>query len=1536
MSQQSRDTSNDIAIVGMDGRFPGAPNLEQFWRNLRDGVESVTFASDTPPVIANGTGHVKAAPLLDGIELFDAAFFGFNPREAEGMDPQVRLFLEVAWSALESAGLDPAQYAGRIGVFAGCAMSTYFNVHLLPNPEAVRGGGGALSSFGQLNDRDSLATIASYKLDLTGPSVTVQTFCSTSLVAVHMACQSLLGGESDAALAGASSINVALQHGYMYQEGGILSKDGHTRTFDADASGTVFGNGVGVVVLKRLADALRDRDVIRGVIRGSAINNDGAQKAGYTAPSVGGQSRAIAEAIAVAQVEPDEIGYVEAHGTATAVGDPIEIEALTRAFRTGTARKSFCPIGAAKTNFGHLDRAAGMAALMKTVLSLEHRQIPPTLHFKSPNPKIDFANSPFYVNTTLADWKTNGAPRVAGISALGVGGTNAHVIVEEAPAVDASGPSRPAQLIVLSARTESALESQTARLAAFLRHHPEVPLADAAYTLLHGRHRFEHRRALVAESHDAAAAALESNDARRVTTLHSRATDRPVAFLFPGQGAQYVGMARDLYEREAVFKKSLDDCFTRLTALGLDLKPLLFADPSSDAAAARLRETAIAQPALFAVECALAQQWMAWGITPFAMIGHSVGEYVAAHLAGVFSLEDALRLVVERGRLMQSMPAGSMMAIPASLAQVQPLLTPGLEIAAVNAPSLCVVAGPAEAIDALELRLEEQGLLGSRLHTSHAFHTAMMEPILAPFRAVLSGIRRSAPKIPYVSNLTGTWITAAQAMDEGYWTDHLRRTVRFSEGVETLWAENDCVLLEVGPGQTLSTLARQHAAAGTSRLVVTSIRHPRETESDVVVLLSALGRLWAAGVAVDAAKIFAGEKRRRALLPTYAFDRKKYWIEAPVDPFRASRSGKRADVGEWTYLPTWRSSLPAGRARRGKEALRGGAWLVFADERGLADKLVPRLRDGGAVVTVCIADTFGGDVHSGFRIRPAVADDYERLLAAIGDAGIAIDHVVHGWSVGPTRTSRLDDDAIRLGGERGYYSLFHLAKAMVAKRWTQKLHLHVLTSEAQAVFDADALHPEKATLLGLAKVIPQELHNLTCSSVDVDEPSRFDGNDRAVAALVDELRAAESGAIVAYRAGQRFVQDFAPLPLAAPADRPARVRERGVYLITGGLGGVTFILAAYLAYVAKARLILSGRARLPERSEWPGWIAAHGEADPISQRIRRVLSLEEWGAEVLLVSADVAHEDEMRAAVREGEARFGPVQGVIHGAGVVGGKTFRPLEQLGADDCESQFHPKVTGLVVLERVLAGKALDFCLLTSSLSSVLGGYAYGAYAAANVFMDAFAQDVARRTGAPWISVNWDEWRLSEEAAARPAGLANFAMAPTEGAAVFARILDGDVGPQVVVSSGDLNARIVQWVRLEALRGAKPGAKETESKGTRHPRPNLQNAYVAPSNPTEEKVAGLWADFLGVEKVGTQDNFFDIGGHSLLAIQVITAIRNELKAEIAVASLFEGPTVESLCRIIAGSGASEGFTQSSDRGRKRKEERQRRQVERYQEPA
>ncbi|HEX5760628.1 MAG TPA: non-ribosomal peptide synthase/polyketide synthase [Thermoanaerobaculia bacterium] len=895
-----------IAVIGMAGRFPGAPDLETFWDNLRAGVESIRFFGDEE-LLATGLDPatladprvVKARGAIEDPDLFDAAFFDVPPREAQLLDPQQRFFLETCWQALEDAGYSAAAHRGRVGVWAGVSESTYLH-ELLRDPELVATVGALQLLIA--NGHDYVPTRVSYKLDLRGPSVNVQTACSTSLVAVHTARLALLHGECDLALAGGASVQAREVRPYRYQEGGTYSPDGHIRAFDAAAGGMITGSGVGVVVLKRLEDALADGDRVRAVILGSASNNDGAAKVGFTAPSVEGQATAIREAQAAAGVHPDTIRYVEAHGTGTPVGDPIEIAGLTRAFRAATGRRGFCAVGTVKPNIGHLDTAAGVAGLIKTVLALEHREIPPSINFREPNPEIDFAASPFYVAARLESWSSDGAPRRAGVSSFGIGGTNAHLVLEEGPAPEPSGPARPAQLLLLSAKTPTALAAAAARLADHLEARPEwgaADLADAAFTLRLGRAELRHRRAVVCRGRAEAAAVLRGEDPVRSFTRAAAAGPTSTLFLFPGQGAQHVGMATELYAEEPVFRAALDECAEGLVPdLGYDLRGLLYPPAGADLAeaAGRLRRTEAAQPALFAVEYALARLWRAWGIEPRGMLGHSIGELVAACLAGVFPLPEALRLVALRGRLMGELPAGVMLAVPLPEAEVGALLAEhgDLALAAVNAPASCVVSGREEGIARLERELA--AVETRRLHTSHAFHSAMMDPVLEPFAAAVRAARPRPPEVPFISNLTGAWITAEEATDPAYWARQMRHTVRFADGLATLLATPGRALLEVGPGRTLVTLAHQHPDKEAAEVIAGSLGRARDAGSDLESALSALGRLWAAGVPVDHAAFFAHERRRRVPLPTYPFERKRYWID--VQPAGSATRARAEDAAE--------------------------------------------------------------------------------------------------------------------------------------------------------------------------------------------------------------------------------------------------------------------------------------------------------------------------------------------------------------------------------------------------------------------------------------------------------------------------------------------------------------------------------------------------------------------------------------------------------------------------------------------------------------
>ena len=1501
-------TVEEIAIIGMAGHFPGAKNLEEFWKNLQAGLESISvftdaelIASGIDQAVLNNLNYVKTGAIVEDIELFDASFFDFNPKEAETTDPQHRLFLECAWEALEKAGYDSQRCKSRIGVYAGASLNNYLSFDV--NHDKV----GSAKCYQTLigNDKDFLTTRVSYKLNLTGPSITVQTACSTSLVATTLACQSLLNYQCDMALVGGVSIRVPQKTGYLYEEGGTLSPDGHCRAFDAKAQGIIIGNGVGVVVLKRLADAIADGDCIQAVIKGAAINNDGSLKVGYTAPSVNGQAEAIAEAIMLARVEPETINYIEAHGTGTALGDPIEIAALTNVFRASTEKKGFCAIGSVKTNIGHLDAAAGIAGLIKTVLALQHQSIPPSLNFNEPNPQIDFANSPFYVNTTLTEWKAGLTPRRAGVSSLGIGGTNAHLVLEEAPVLPASSPSRPWQLLLLCAKTESALETATENLAQHFRQNPHLNLADVAYTLQVGRREFNYRRILVCQTIDDTVKLLESLEPQQVFTHYQEPGDRPVVFMFPGQGTQYVDMGKELYQSEPKFQQQVDYCCEVLKPhLGLDLRSLIYPNKSEAPAAEKLKQTDITQPALFVIEYALAQLWMSWGISPQAMIGHSIGEYVAACLAGVMSLEDALALVATRGRLMQQLPPGAMLSVPLPEAEVKTLLSEQLSLAASNEPASCVVSGSHEIVDAFQEKLAAQGVDCRRLHTSHAFHSSMMDSILESFREQVKRVKLNPPNIPFISNVTGRWITATEATDPNYWARHLRQTVQFSAGITQLLCEPNHIFLEVGPGRTLSSLIKKHFNRLDERVVLSSLRHPQEEHSDVKFLLSTLGKLWLRGVPVDWFGFYASEHRHRLPLPTYPFERQRYWIESQKKSRdSASANYKKPDIADWFYAPVWKQaiSFAIGQSPNAPVAVKLESkkyWLVFADACQVGSQIAQHLKlSNQDVITVVSGEQFSKLGEGKYTINPQQPNDYDALLKELQRLGQVPDEIAHLWSLTPNEQRQSGIEFFENCQNLGFYSLLFLAQALNKQNVTSPINILVVTNDIYDITGIERLTPEKATVLGMCKVIPQEFSNITCRSIDVVIPASGTSHEnKLIDQLMAELTANSSESVVAYRGHHRWVQTFEPVHLDEKADgSKTRLSEGGVYLITGGLGGIGLELAQYLAQTVRAKLILIGRSAFPSRDEWETWLTTHDEQDPVSQKIQKIQILEDVGAEVLVFSTDVASEAQMQAAIAQSLERFGQIHGVIHAAGLKLLSTIRELKRIESD---KQLRANGHGLFVLEKVLQGIDLDFCLLISSLSSVLGVLGMAAYPAAHLFADAFVYKHNQEKSVRWISVNWDNWltrELADQLTTKPEISTELFMRSEEGLEVFKRVLSLDTVTQVVTSTVDLNARIEQWTKRKSVDDNQINSPSLYS------RPSLQTTYIDPRNEVEQTLANIWQEILGIEQIGIYDNFLELGGDSLLSIQ-ITARANKMNLRVTNQQIFEYPTIAELAEVAS----------------------------------
>ena len=1165
---------------------------------------------------------------------------------------------------------------------------------------------------------------------------------------------------------------------------------------------------------------------------------------------------------ALAGVQPGTISHIEAHGTGTALGDPIEIAALTQVFRADTQAIGFCAVGSVKTNIGHLDPAAGIAGLIKTVLALEHRTLPPSVHFQRPNPAIDFASSPFYVASAAAPWPEGPTPRRAGVSSFGIGGTNAHLVLEEAPGRSPTA-SRGWQLLVISARSPAALDTATANLARHLDQESPASLADLAFTLQAGRTAFANRRALVCRDL-ADARTLGSAKSARVLSGVVGPSDPAIAFMFPGQGAQYVAMGRELYLHEPVFAQHLDYCARYLFPhLNIDFRELLYSpSESTRIAAEHLQQTAITQPVLFAIEYALAQLWMAWGVRPTAMIGHSIGEYVAACLAGVFSLDDGLELVAARGRLLQQLPVGAMLAVALSEAAVQTYLDDGVALAALNTPDLCVVSGPQPAIERLAARLAASGIEGHRLPTSHAFHSPMMDPALAEYTRLVQRLPLSPPQIPFVSNVTGDWITPAEAMDPAYWTAHLRRTVRFADGVRELLADPARLLLEVGPGRTLATMARR-APNAKGRQILSSLRHPDEQHEDTHFVLETLARLWLYGAAINWPAIHHSERRHKVALPTYPFERQRYWIDppssVPAKPARTTHGSPnvKMDIADWLYAPSWRRTVGPDSV---EEHAPGSSWLVLADAT-VGPALIEQLESEGCdVVHVVPGGRFDRVSERAYTLDPTRRADYEALAQQLRDLEQTPRYVAHLWGI---TTTGLDFEASQ---QLGFYSLIFLMQTLAPTSAPVSLRVLVASCGTQAVLGGDRIVPAAATSQGLCRVIPQEYLNVACCHVDLENATTG-----VASSLIAELRAGCQDAVVAYRRGHRWVESFQPLRTGA--DGKSRLREGGVYLITGGLGRLGLILADDLVRRVRATVVLTTRSA------------------PSQDRLRALQRLEAQGGRVLVEIADVADAVSMTALINSIVAQCGALDGVVHLAGLTDESSMAEVRALSPELCEAHFRPKARGLLVLTGALRGQPLDFVLLFSSLSTVLGGLRMAAYASANTFMNAAAAQSDAGGSLPLISVAWDGWERDGASGDRAY------VEPREGLEVLHRILAMPHPPRVIaVSSRDLEARLDRWIRLTM-----PADHASQSDLPQHARPDLAAIYVAPRNGVEERVANLWKTMLGVERIGIDDNFFELGGHSLLVIQLASRLRATFDIEVGADAIFDTPTIAGLATTI-----------------------------------
>ena len=1337
-NEKLADMNQPIAVVGMALRVPGAYTLEEFWNNLQSHEDCFSRLSRleleqtavTPTVLTNPS-IVHAKPMIDDLEYFDANFFGISDSMAKQTNPTHRLFLECCWEAMESAGIKPGDTDQTTGVFVGGEFEdiSYLAHHL--DTDVSNASEGFAMQLG--NFPDYLALRVSYELDLKGPSMISNATCATSLIAVHQAIQNLRSGVCDAAFAGGARIEFPPAPYYEVGIQGMRSSSGRVRPFDAAADGTVFGNGLGVVLLKRLEDAVRDGNPIHAVIRGIGISNDGRpeDKQSFTAPTVSGQKQAIQQAFTNSGVTPETIGYIECHGTATEIGDPIELRSLTEVYRESSDLMGYCKVGAVKGHIGHLGAAAGIAGLIKACLVVSKGQFTALANFEKANPKIDLSDSPFVIEAESRVWNANGHPRRAGVSSFGFGGANAHLILEEyvAPVkqTTADGKDQP-QLLPFSAKSEAALRRRIMDTASFCEDNPDVSVEAIANTLQNGRVSMPYRSYLVTSSGTAAdiVGQIRGIQASRQPTR----SNRPIVFLFPGQGSQMPDMGKELYETQPLYREIVDHCAEILAdEMGFDIREKIFLQEgeSFEEAKTELSQTFIAQPALFVVEYALSKLLESWGLRPSAMLGHSLGELVAACLAGVYSLETGLKLVALRGRLMQKSEPGSMLAVFLSLEELQAIMPDNLDLAAINSPTSTVVAGPDSAISDFAEQLDARGIGNRLLATSHAYHSRMLDSTREEFRAELQDFDFQPPVACSISNVTGLPLTESQARDPNYWVDQRQNPVKFTEGLENFPADEFPIFIEVGPGRVLTRFVAQH---GPSFDTITCLN---EVAGDVVVdtaaILESLAKVWTLGGEIDWGTNGAENPVPMLRMPSYPFQRKFYWTDRDSEDEETAASYPLA-----LYEPGWTKADFDDKPALDQKT----QWLIFADEGGVAEQIIDGLIGSDeSCVKVEVGDRYEMLTSSHYRIRPASSSDLQEMLAQVDfDIEIPI-RVLHFWNFGQAQTFDLEIDAFLEACARGFHTLTKLIQSAHGRQLSSQLTIQIYADGVSQVDQMiDCLRPENGCLIGPCLVAPQEIPGLAIRCIDLPIPTAGGYTSDLIERIVDECRFDESDTLTAIRSDSRYVEQL--FGLAEIPKGKSRLRPGGTVIITGGVGGLGICIAEKLFDSSKAKLVLTSRWAPPPRDEWPQYAT---QDNKIGRAIQRISRLVERGAEVLIVKADVSNREDMLQVDAEAKARFGAVHGIVHAAGVLDDG---PVLQKTEESANKVFMAKVGSAYLLEEIYGDENLDILVHFSSQASTQPNKGQVDYSAANAVLDRLARRRSQSSGGLACAIAWGAWR------------------------------------------------------------------------------------------------------------------------------------------------------------------------------------------------
>lgn len=1458
----------DIAIIGISCKFSQSENLDQFWKNLKEGNELIEFYTDEElielgiePAVFNNPNFVKIKTFVENSDSFDYPFFSYTKDEANLMDPQIRVLHEQVWLAIEDAGYNPLSYKEKVGMYTSASDNFNWVAHSLMS------GNKNIDPFylSQINNKNFLSTLISYNLNFKGPSIVIDTACSSSLTAVHLASRALLLRECSLAIAGGVQLNTSKDKGYFYQEGMIASKDGHCRAFDKDSTGTTGANGANVVVLKRLEDAIKDRDNVYAVIRSSASNNDGRNKVGYTAPSVIGQSDCIKMAHKFANIPYNTISYVEAHGTGTKLGDPVEIEALNKAFDYDTSYK--CAIGSLKSNAGHLGHAAGIAGLIKTTLALKNKIIPPSLHYKKSNPEINFNGGPFFVNTEAKQWvQRDSLPLRAGVSSFGIGGTNAHVILESFQKQYELNDSRPFQLISYSAKSLQSLNNYTIKFKNFVDNEL-FSLPDLAYTLNAGREVFNCKKFIVCQNKEALSANLNdiSINSKQSVTQNEK---KNLVFMFPGQGSQYFKMGKDLYDHESDFKMFMDQGFKILFDItGEDYLEIIGYNSNKNIDIDLLNNTKYTQPILFLMEFALASVLLKWEIKPNYMIGHSLGEYVAACVAEVFSLENALRLIVKRSQLMSDLEIGDMIAVAGSKDTIIELMPESLSFAAINSQDSCVISGNKNDVDSFIQILNLKEISYSRLKTSHAFHSEMMDVILESYEKELSKVELSNPKLPFISNLSGKEILDTEATSPKYWVRHLRETVNFKDGLDFLLQQNNSVFIEIGPGSTLLKLAKQNKKYTNKHSAIELVRHYKELIDDNEKFTTAIGEIWNQHIKINWEKYYSSEQRNRISAPTYCFDH--YKLDFIVDPFQNLENKKNLNdlkpSNEWFYMPSWKNTFLIKKEENINKAKN---YLIFSDGGKLITSVKEELiKRGNVVFEVRKGEKYKCVEKQLFIINPSSENDFQLLFRNLENDDNQFEQIIFNWCFEDEGYKSIVAD----------FSIFNnLCKNTIDHFSEVKKKITLLCALNHEVLGNEKRNITMISSMKQLYVCSQEHPNIFSCSIDIDPEVN---DSQTICRVVDDINYNYSDTTIAYRNTNRWVEFYEKLDLDT-VNTSKYLNDNKTYLITGGLGKVGKILTAYLCDTYNSKVILTGRRFLPSEDLWDTLLKDKTTDRNLADIIKNIKELKKGNRQIFYYVADVSDYEVFNQTVKDIENNHGKITGVIHAAGNVDHSTFKPVENLNGEIAVKQFFAKVNGIINLEKVFENHTLDFVWITSSLASILGGLTLGAYSVANAFMDSFVNG-KKKDLKNWFCINLDEIgqeRISYEKLIE----------------VFEKSFSIEFYPQLIVSVKDPNLfKLNQELLVKEI--------VKQDSDLKMDRDDLSIDYVAPGTETEIIICEMIESFFGHKNIGILDDFFDIGGDSLKAMTFIRRINKEFKVEISIQDFYSNPNIKDLSNEI-----------------------------------